>query len=221
MEKSKLQKGFTLTELLITVTIISILMAISTISLNCYMSATDVNELKKNSTLLTTAIDSYVIDRGEIPVGEAINPSNIDSDITKKLTGLFKDGDQTKVLKEGYIHTIDTKRMNNKRVNLTEEEINDFLIVSIPYIDTVNLSGQDLANAELQNTLANSYNGTLIVKSYVNSCSNKEFTYLKSRGAYQNDLQTSTNYDIPKSYINCPNGTLSENNNEVCSKVKK
>lgn len=207
MRKSIKQKGFTLIEILSTLSIISVFLAISTFSAGCAINNTRLSESKVTAVTIQSSISNYYNANDVIPVtgtavtvlgndvrklakASIVSPTNPSKDLVAEM------------LSKGVLRKIDTSKIRFS-ATITDADVSRFYVV---YVTEAQLAA-DPTLLELSR-----YNSTLVLGEVMTSCVDDSFVVEVGKKTYS-EVSESIKYDVDNKYIDCPNPDL-------CTKLK-
>lgn len=201
------QRGFTLVETLVTVSIISVLIAISTFSVGCAMNNTRLSESKTDAIAIQSSVSNYYNANDVIPVtGTAVTTLTADVKRLAKAsivspTNPSKDM-VAEMLSKGVLRKIDTSKIRFANT-ITDADVSRFYVV---YVSDAQLAS-DPTLLELSR-----YNSTLVLGEVMSSCVDDDFVTEVGKKTYS-EISDSIKYDVDMKFIECPNPDL-------CTKLK-
>jgi prepilin-type N-terminal cleavage/methylation domain-containing protein len=200
----KNEKGFTLLEVLATFTIISILLSLSGIGVNCVLNNTGYQESINDSKVIQLSVDNYYNHKDVMPVGEAVDDMSED---TKKLAakkiGPLKSDDGSldltgeevleMLISSGSVYELDYGKMRFSG-EMTKENVENYVVI---YVKKEGVLSEEFMR----------YNTTIIKKDIVTTCSGDEFNIQLGKIKYEN-ISEGLKFKINEEYIECPNPDL-------------
>ena len=194
-------RGFTLLEVLVSMSILIVLISISTLTYNCTMNSLDRDEARSTSTSVQAVIEEYYNDRGKVPLGKAVDANTLEKHILPELDsyinalGLDIPNNASDYIKSGKIkiYEIDSAALPTKG-KISKESFDMFYILHSPDGAT--------------NQAFTKLNRTLLTKKFYNTCNSENFV---AKVSLQRNIKASEQleYEMTEEYLKNPNENLS------------
>lgn len=192
----KCERGFTLIEMLSVIVIMLVVIGISGGSYVCVTNSMNVQQGQEDMRTISTLVDSYYADRGEMPVLEPVK--SVDSEVVKKSNAYIDELDFLNIkvdiqdlIDKGEVYSINPKILNNKG-ELTEERLKNYYIINLSESDKEKYKGLDR---------------TILLSNVITTCTNTDLV-MKKGDAVSGGTSKALEYDVPDTYIDCPNEDL-------------
>lgn len=209
-------------EMLVVLFILSVVIGMSVLGFSCYIKSADYKENISNAKLIQTTVLNYASDNdGAYPldsvgtVDKLVMDSLFDSMGEKFASTLKKDS-----LYKHFVFSIDDSKINlhNKIQNGKSDDYYIFYVSSDNSMYSklrTELLNSGAVSADKLESLLKSFNGTIVFKDYMDTCSDGNVANFISGKNIYNDVSEGLKYEISDDFINCPNGGICEKNTVI------